>query len=178
MPLVTCPDCAREVSDAAPSCPQCGRQFATTKTVTNNVSPGVAALVVLASLGATVWYASTSSIASSPHTSVGAAPAAPYTPPQPTCAPSDFALSKITYSSSYGYLKVRGVLQNSCVTAAGVQLQWTAYNKDGTVAFTDKFWPGSTVNMQPGVATPFETSNKGSPQIVRHDLIAIDTHVW
>lgn len=25
MPLITCPDCRQEVSDAAPACPQCGR---------------------------------------------------------------------------------------------------------------------------------------------------------
>lgn len=27
MPLIACPDCAREVSDAAPACPHCGRPF-------------------------------------------------------------------------------------------------------------------------------------------------------
>ncbi|HET7462491.1 MAG TPA: zinc ribbon domain-containing protein [Longimicrobium sp.] len=27
MPLITCPDCGREVSDAAPTCPHCGRPF-------------------------------------------------------------------------------------------------------------------------------------------------------
>ena len=28
MPLITCPDCGREVSTVAPACPQCGRPFA------------------------------------------------------------------------------------------------------------------------------------------------------
>jgi hypothetical protein len=28
MPLVTCPDCGKEVSDQAPSCPSCGRPLA------------------------------------------------------------------------------------------------------------------------------------------------------
>src|SRR5262245_31378457 len=27
MPLIDCPDCAKPVSDAAPSCPNCGRPF-------------------------------------------------------------------------------------------------------------------------------------------------------
>lgn len=27
MPLIKCPDCGRDVSDVAPSCPQCGRPF-------------------------------------------------------------------------------------------------------------------------------------------------------
>jgi hypothetical protein len=25
MPLITCPDCAKEISDLAPACPNCGR---------------------------------------------------------------------------------------------------------------------------------------------------------
>ena len=28
MPLITCPDCGREVSDRAPTCPQCGAPIA------------------------------------------------------------------------------------------------------------------------------------------------------
>jgi uncharacterized membrane protein YdbT with pleckstrin-like domain len=28
MPLITCPDCATQVSDAAPACPKCGRPMA------------------------------------------------------------------------------------------------------------------------------------------------------
>lgn len=28
MPLITCPDCGRDVSDLAPTCPQCGRPLA------------------------------------------------------------------------------------------------------------------------------------------------------
>jgi zinc-ribbon domain len=28
MPLVTCPDCGKEVSDQAPTCPHCGRSIA------------------------------------------------------------------------------------------------------------------------------------------------------
>ncbi len=28
MPLITCPDCSSQVSDAAPSCPKCGRPIA------------------------------------------------------------------------------------------------------------------------------------------------------
>lgn len=30
MALVPCPDCGREVSDAAPACPQCGRPMVST----------------------------------------------------------------------------------------------------------------------------------------------------
>src|SRR5258708_26588004 len=43
MALVTCPDCAREISDAAPSCPGCGRPMhesrPTAETATNG-EPG------------------------------------------------------------------------------------------------------------------------------------------
>lgn len=30
MPLVTCPDCEKQVSDAAPACPHCGRPMRAT----------------------------------------------------------------------------------------------------------------------------------------------------
>ena len=28
MPLISCPDCGRQVSDSAPNCPQCGKPMA------------------------------------------------------------------------------------------------------------------------------------------------------
>ncbi len=31
MPLITCPDCSSQVSDAAPACPKCGRPIAPMK---------------------------------------------------------------------------------------------------------------------------------------------------
>ncbi|MFZ2644395.1 MAG: zinc-ribbon domain-containing protein [Verrucomicrobiia bacterium] len=30
MPLITCPDCNKEISDAAPTCPQCGKPMIST----------------------------------------------------------------------------------------------------------------------------------------------------
>jgi len=39
MPMITCPDCKNEMSDAAPSCPKCGKP--NTKTVTESKSVGL-----------------------------------------------------------------------------------------------------------------------------------------
>jgi uncharacterized membrane protein YvbJ len=33
MPLISCPDCGRQVSDIAPACPNCGRPFNSSVTV-------------------------------------------------------------------------------------------------------------------------------------------------
>lgn len=47
MPLVTCPDCGREVSDAAPACPHCGRPFKTTSPAPRKPVAGIVVACVL-----------------------------------------------------------------------------------------------------------------------------------
>lgn len=39
MPLITCPDCSAQISDAAPACPRCGRPAATTPWAQPAASP-------------------------------------------------------------------------------------------------------------------------------------------
>lgn len=58
MPLVTCPDCQRQISDAAPSCPGCGRPLAASPISVS--SPGGESLgyaILLLPFGATglIW---------------------------------------------------------------------------------------------------------------------------
>ena len=61
MPLVTCPDCGKEVSDRAPGCPNCGAPIASTGASTTGLRPqrwipGVAAVLSLVIPGAGQMY--------------------------------------------------------------------------------------------------------------------------
>jgi len=144
-----------------------------------NVSPWTALIVVPLGIGAFIWYGSTTSLNHTPTVSnVYAAPPPPAAAPKPACAPSDFTLSKVTYEPTYGSVRIKGIIRHACPVAAGVQLKWTAYNKDGSVAFVNNFWPASTVNIQAGTDYAFQTINSGSPQIARYEVAPVDVHVW
>jgi hypothetical protein len=65
------------------------------------------------------------------------------------CTPADFALSKLRTRTESSFARLTGVVRNNCAGSAGPQLKWTAYYSDGTIAFSDEFWPASTVNIPP-----------------------------
>jgi hypothetical protein len=73
-----------------------------------------------------------------------------------TCTPAAFSLAKTRASVEYDYAKLTGIVSNHCKQAVGVQLKWTAFNSDGTVAFSQDFWPASTTNIPPTTDYPFE----------------------
>jgi hypothetical protein len=72
------------------------------------------------------------------------------------CSAADFSLARVRAQTDYDYAKLTGVVTNHCTVAVGVQLKWTAFNSDGTVAFSEDFWPASTTNIPPGTDYPFE----------------------
>jgi len=51
MPLISCPDCGREVSDAAPACPHCGRPFQVATPAAAAAPKPVAGIAVAGVLG-------------------------------------------------------------------------------------------------------------------------------
>ena len=61
MPLITCPDCGKEISDAAPTCPGCGRPMiaAPTTVTTESTSKSLKAWNCICTLaflvGAGIW---------------------------------------------------------------------------------------------------------------------------
>ncbi len=81
----------------------------------------------------------------------------------PSCAPADFRISKLSATTEYSYARLTGRITNNCTASAGPKLKWTAYNSDGTIAFSTDFWPASTTNIAPGTSYPFETMNS-APQ--------------
>jgi hypothetical protein len=196
MALVTCPDCAHEISDAAPSCPWCGRPVpvvpvpapAAQPSQPEDVPefrPSASRNLTIAGVVAVVVVAGASFYALKQHVDdvqrrekqdherlLDEARAATEQLRKlneertPTCDGSQFELSNLTMDRSSGYLTLRGVIRHSCSMALGPQMKWTAYNKDGTVGFTTDFWPAGTVNIQPLTDYPFETVHQASPQIV------------
>ncbi|HVA79839.1 MAG TPA: hypothetical protein VNF29_02830 [Candidatus Binataceae bacterium] len=59
-------------------------------------------------------------------------------------------------TSDNDFMRLTGIITNGCANAAGPELKWTVYNSDGTVAFSQDFWPASTVNIAPRTNYPFE----------------------
>jgi hypothetical protein len=77
-------------------------------------------------------------------------------PASDRCAPADFSLSKVREITKYDEATLTGVITNHCSSSAGVRLKWTAYNGDGSVAFSTDFWPASTTNIAPGSQYAFQ----------------------
>jgi hypothetical protein len=56
MPLITCPDCQTQVSDAAPACPKCGRPMADADAAPSKAYGFLIFGVVLIVLGGGAYY--------------------------------------------------------------------------------------------------------------------------
>lgn len=56
-------------------------------------------------------------------------------------------------------LAITGIVENTCKSAAGVQLKITAYSADGIVIDTQDFWPASVRNIGAGKTYPFKAGS-------------------
>jgi hypothetical protein len=95
-----------------------------------------------------------------------------------SCAVTDFSLSRTQAHVEYDYAKLTGIVTNNCKYAAGVQLKWTAFNSDGTVAFSEDFWPASTTNIPPGTDYPFEMMDTAPRGKWTYEVDPIALKVW
>jgi hypothetical protein len=59
-----------------------------------------------------------------------------------------------------------------------VELKWTAFNADGTVAFSSEFWPASTTNIPPHTDYAFEMMNAAPRGKWTYQVSPISTSVW
>ncbi len=76
------------------------------------------------------------------------------------------------------FVYLRGTLSHNCPTAVGVELTWTGYYADGSVAFNRNFWPNSTSNIPSGTKLPFETMNPMGIPIDRASLSVKNVRTW
>lgn len=78
----------------------------------------------------------------------------------------------------YDTSKLTGIVTSHCASAAGVELKWTAYNADGSVAFSTNFWPASTTNIPPHSNYAFEMMDAAPRGKWTYDVEPVDVHVW
>jgi hypothetical protein len=166
MAMHACSECGNNISTAAESCPHCGLKMRTGRTVSSAI--GWAALGFAA-----LSYCSYLVTAPAPSASRIAT-----TPARAACRPGNFAVSKLSGAQEYGYAKLTGIVRNACAYASGVELRWTAFNSDGSVAFSDTFYPASTTNIAPGVDYPFETSNKAPLGRWTYTVTPVSVQQW
>lgn len=98
--------------------------------------------------------------------------------PGSACSASDVQVSKFTTRRQGNFVYATGVLRHDCAGAQGVELTWTGYFSDGSVAFSRSFWPNSTSNIPPGVEFPFETMNSVRIPIERSTISVKSVRAW
>ena len=95
-----------------------------------------------------------------------------------SCTAADFSLSKTKATFEYDEAKLTGIVTSHCASAAGVELKWTAFNADGTVAFSSDFWPASTTNIPPHTDYAFEMMNSAPRGKWTYRVEPISVDVW
>lgn len=95
-----------------------------------------------------------------------------------SCTAADFSVSKEKATTEYEEAKLTGVITSRCASAAGIQLKWTAFNSDGTVAFSSDFWPASTTNIPPHSDYPFEMMSAAPRGRWTYRVEPISVNVW
>jgi len=166
MAMTKCRECGQELSTKAETCPHCGAKRKKGSPILRLIILGLFLLIVVA------WC-------SGPHPSYSPGTvSAPTSLPPPSCGPNDFTITKLNAYVEYDYAKLTGIVRHSCSFAVGVQLKWTAYNSDGTVAFSQDFWPASTTNIPPNTDYPFEMMNTAPRGKWRYTVEAIGVDQW
>jgi len=74
---------------------------------------------------------------------------------------------------------VMGEVKNTGSVAAGVELEATAYDKDGRVLDSTSFWPASVRNIAAGDTCPIKFGlDANSSDVSRVQLRVVSTTVW
>lgn len=94
------------------------------------------------------------------------------------CAPADFQVEKLKAVIEYEHARLTGTVRHSCPVAIGVELKWTAYNADGSVAFSNTFFPAHTTNIPPNTAYPFETINSAPRGKWQYNVEPVRVYSW
>lgn len=103
--------------------------------------------------------------------------------PQPSavqCKVSDFRVSpmRISWGTNAGAVTLTASVYNGCSQSAAPELKWTAYYPDGSIAFSEEFWPAGAVNMAPHSRYPFEYLELARPQDWKYTLRVVAVTQW
>lgn len=83
--------------------------------------------------------------------------AAPQSPAAAVVCPDPMVVvSKVTVYYERLGPRVTGIVRHSCRQAVGIELKWTMYETDGSVIFSDEWWPASAFNIPPNTDYAFD----------------------
>jgi hypothetical protein len=94
------------------------------------------------------------------------------------CSINNIVIKKPNFRYSGDYAYVTGILNQSCKGAIGVELKWTAFYKDGSVAFSQTFWPNSISNIPANTDFPFEFMNSSKIPPASYTIIVNGARIW
>lgn len=63
------------------------------------------------------------------------------------CDLSQVKISNVRTWHEMGYARITGILRHSCAGSIGIELKWTGFYADKSVAFTYPRWPNGTSNI-------------------------------
>lgn len=168
MAMVRCKECGKDISSEAETCPHCGIKRQPPSKVAGKI---IGAVAVLLFIGYCAQLQSPSSSTSSTSLSTLKDTAT-------ACSANNFSVSKLNARQDGDYARLTGIIRHNCATASGVELKWTAYNSDGSVAFSDNFYPASTTNIPANSDFPFETMNRAPVGKWTYIVQPVSTHQW
>ena len=177
MALMACRECGQQVSTKAAACPHCGapnpasddRQAEPDRAAAENKRKG-------SLVGFAAFLAIAAVIAIIIETNTGNSPTNGQRPS--VCGASNVSLSNIQYSYDGFASKVTGNLRQNCLIAVAVELKWTGYYADGSVAFSDDEWPNSTSNIPPNIDFPFELTEPTKIAPTTYTLAFVGAKPW
>ncbi len=167
MALVACTECGKDISTEAQACPHCGKKRQTPGFWSKAIGP-VALLVGLFWLGHI--------LTSGPIAGLGTGNAS--SAAIPTCSPRNVTLNKTTVNTRGDYATLTGIVRHNCPGSTGLKLKWTAYNSDGSVAFSQEFWPASTNNIPANTDFPFQFMNQAPRGQWTYIVVPAEVHAW
>jgi hypothetical protein len=106
-------------------------------------------------------------------------PSAPSASDADECTIDKISLSHLLVSSDGSdYDNITGVIHNGCSTSIGVQLNETAKYANGDVAYTDKFWPASTINIPAGSDYSFDQMERAPQDPITSSTSVESVNKW
>lgn len=175
MALTTCPDCSKEISDAAPACPHCGRPMVAVASTPQGAKPAAASgcasgcLLVILMFGAWIFFTSLFSGPSTSSTTPAPARSAPAARPAPPAKPP-LEVQSWSWSEEYGYVTAEGQVKNvSTAALENVQVVVSIYTKDGTfITSADALLTYNPI--LPGQTSPFKAMTTANPAMKKANI--------
>jgi hypothetical protein len=94
------------------------------------------------------------------------------------CTTDNVEISKLTVEDKDNFIYLRGIVKHNCKGAIGIELKWDSKYKDGSVAFSRKFWPNSVQNIPSNTEFPFETMSTSKIPTETNSVGVVRVRAW